>query len=100
MGDSIDIYSDQFQFNLSPYGCTLNFSITDPAPPVPGSNSQTQRLATVRTSVELLKVMTFILRRQIVSKEGQTGVKAEVPMQVLNSMGISREDWDAFWKSM
>ena len=99
MEESIDIYSDQFQVNLGPYGCTLNFMVTDPTPPAPGSTLQAKRVATVRMSVEHLKAMTFIVHRQIALAETQTGVRAEIPMEVLNSLRIAREDWDAFWKS-
>jgi hypothetical protein len=99
MEEPIDVYSDQFQFNVGPYGCNLNFMVTDPVPPAPGSAPQARRLASVRMSVEHLKVMTFILHQQITVAETQTGVRTEIPSQVLNSLHISREDWDAFWRS-
>ena len=100
MGEPIDIYSDQFQVSIGPYGCTLNFMLTDPVPPSPGSPPKAERLATVRTSLEHLKVMTFILRKQILQVEDNSGIKVQIPTQVLNSMGVSPEDWDAFWKSL
>jgi hypothetical protein len=100
MGEPIDIYSDQFQVSIGPYGCTLNFMLTDPIPPSPGSPPKAERLATVRTSLEHLKVMTFILRKQILQVEDNSGIKVQIPIQVLNSMGVSPEDWDAFWKSL
>ena len=99
MGEPIDIYSDQFQVNIGAYGCTMNFMLTSPIPPAPGSVPQAERLATVRTSLEHLKSITFILRKQILQVEDNSGIKIEVPRQVLNAMGISPEDWDAFWKS-
>jgi hypothetical protein len=100
MGDPLDVYSDQFQVNIGPYGCTMNFMLTNPIPPAPGAPPQAERLATVRMSLEHLKVMTFILRRQILQVEANSGVKVEIPMQILNAMGISPEDWNAFWKSL
>ena len=99
MGEPIDIYSDQFQVSIGPYGCTLNFMLTGPTPPAPGSPPQAERLATVRTSLEHLKVLTFILRRQILEAESGMGVKFQLPMTLLNSLKISPEDWDGFWKS-
>ena len=99
MGEPIDIYSDQFQVSIGPYGCTLNFMLTGPIPPAPGSPPQAERLATVRTSIEHLKVLTFILRRQILEAEGGMGIKVQLPMQLLNSLKISPEDWDGFWRS-
>ena len=99
MNEPIDVYSDQFQFNLNPVGCVLNFMISDPVPPAPGSPPKAQRVASIRMSVENLKVLVFLLQRQIRLVENQTGVKAELPIQVLNSMQISPEDWNGFWKS-
>ena len=98
MEDAIDIYTDQFQLNTGPYGCTLNFLLSDPTPPSPGAPPQANRVATVRMSLEHLKTMTFIQRRQILLQEKQTGVKIEVPIQVLNALHISPEDWQGFWK--
>ncbi len=98
MEDAIDIYTDQFQLNTGPYGCTINFLLSDPTPPAPGAPPRANRVATVRTSLEHLKTMTFILRRQILLQERQTGVKIEVPIQVLNALNISPEDWQGFWK--
>ncbi len=98
MDEPIDVYSDQFQINLGPYGSALNFMLSDPNPPPPGSTAQARRRATIRMSIEHLKVMTFILRRQIITMEGQTGVRFDVPMELLNSLRTSREDWDSFWK--
>jgi hypothetical protein len=98
MVEPIDVYSDQFQVNLGPYGCTLNFMLSSATPPAPGSVPQAERMATIRMSLQHLKVVAFVLRRQILLVERETGVKTDIPMQVLNSVQISREDWDAFWK--
>ncbi len=98
MLEPVDIYSDQFQVNTSPYGCTLNFSVSGPTPPAPGAAPQVERLATVRMSLEHLKIMTYVLHRQVQNYEQQTGTHIPIPMQVLNVLQIGREDWDAFWK--
>jgi hypothetical protein len=98
MPDPFDVYADQFAMNLSPYGTTLNFSISSAIPAAPGTTPQSERVATIRMSLEHLKVMSFIIRRQIMQYEQQTGVRIQVPVEVLNSLHISREDWDAIWK--
>jgi len=98
MVESIDIYSDSFQVNTGPYGSTLNFMISQPTPPAPGKMPNSECLATVRMSLEHLKLMTFVLRNQISNHEEKTGVNIQLPIQVLNSLGISPEDWDFFWK--
>jgi len=42
--------------------------------------------------------MAFILRNQILQYEQQTGVNIQIPIEVLNGLRISREDWDTIWK--
>jgi hypothetical protein len=98
MGEPIDVYSDQFQLNLGPYGSTLNFMVSSASPPAPGQVPQPEHKATIRMSLQHLKVMAFVISRQVVRLERETGVKTEIPLQVLNSMQISPEDWNSFWK--
>ena len=98
MPEPVDIYSDQFQINTSPYGCTLNFLVSSAMPPAPGAVQQVDRLATVRMSLEHLKMMIYILHRQVQSYEQQTGTRIPIPAQVLNGLQIGREDWDSFWE--
>jgi hypothetical protein len=97
MPEPVDVYSDQFQLNLGPFGCLLNFSATDPQPPPPGAPPQTHRLATVRMSNEHLKVLTYILHRQVIEYERNTGIRVAIPMQVINGLRIGPEDWETFW---
>jgi|WetSurMetagenome_2_1015567.scaffolds.fasta_scaffold450311_1 hypothetical protein len=98
MADPIDVYTDQFNLNINPYGATLNFSISSATLPAPGTAPQSERVATVRMSHEHMKVMAFILRNQILQYEQQTGVNIQIPIEVLNGLRISREDWDTIWK--
>jgi hypothetical protein len=37
MTEPVSVFIDQFQLNTSPYGATLNFMLTDPVPPSPGT---------------------------------------------------------------
>lgn len=98
MPDPIDVYADQFQINVGPYGCVLNFLVSGPAAPAPGAAPQVERLASVRMSLEHLKTMTYILRRQVIEYERQAGVRIQLPQEVLNSLRIGREDWDTCWE--
>jgi hypothetical protein len=98
MTEPVAVFTDQFQLNTSPYGATLNFLLSDPVPPSPGTAPKVERQATVRMSLEHLKVMTFILLRSVKQYEGQTNTNIQIPMQMLNQMGISLEDWDGCWK--
>lgn len=92
-----DVYVDQFTITLTPFGANLSLSVREPHPP-PGRAPQAQPVGTVRMSVEHLKAMVMILRNHILQVEKQTGVKAEVPRNVLNQFGIAPEDWDRFWE--
>jgi hypothetical protein len=97
MPDPVDVYADQFQVSVGPFGCSLNFLLSGPTPPAPGAAPQVERLATVRTSLEHLKVITFMLRRQVLDYEAQTGTDIPIPAQVLNALRIGLEDWNLFW---
>ncbi|MFA4835850.1 MAG: hypothetical protein WC749_07270 [Dehalococcoidia bacterium] len=98
MEEPIDVYADQFQISIGPFGCSLDFAISPPTPPAPGKLPEVKRVATIRMSLEHLKAMTFLLRRQIMRAERETGVKIELPIQVINGMGISPDDWSDLWK--
>ena len=95
--ESFDVYADQFTVTITPFGANLSFGVQEPHPSV-GRQSQSQNLGTIRMSVEHLKTMVMILRRQILKVEGETGVRAEVPNSILNQIGISPEDWQTFWR--
>jgi hypothetical protein len=97
MPEPIDVYADQFGLNVGAYGSSLNFFVSSATPPAPGTAPHTERLATIRMSLEHLKVMAFVMRRQILQYEQQTGVNIQIPVEVLNGLRISREDWDAIW---
>lgn len=92
-----DVYCDGFQMNVSPYGITLNFTLSGATPPAPGTAPHADRVSTVRMSLEHTKVMAFVLRRQLVKYERDTGISIQVPGGLLNSLQISPEDWQAGW---
>lgn len=97
MPDAIDAYSDQLQMSVGPFGCVLNFLVTSPEPPPQGSPPASQRVASIRTSLEHAKVVAFMLRRQVKLYESNASVNVPIPVEVLNSLHIGREDWEAFW---
>ena len=100
MEEPVDVYADQFQINTGAFGGTLNFNATKPVPPAPGSPPEFNRLATIRMSIEHLKTMTYIIRRQIIKQERDTGISYELPREVLNALQISPEDWESFWRQV
>ena len=95
--ETFDEYSDQFTVTITPFGANLSFAVVEPHPSQTKA-PQTKPLGTIRMSVEHLKTMVMIIRKQILQVEHQQGVKAEVPNSILNQLRISKEDWDSFWK--
>lgn len=93
----MDVYADQFGLNIGPFGCSINFSISSAMPPPPGGAVQGQSLGTVRMSLEHLKVMTYLMRRQLLEFERTTGVQVPVAREVLNQLRIGPEDWTECW---
>ena len=98
MQDVPDIYADQFNFRIGPYGVVLNMELSSPET---SSNRQTPQTVTrIRVSHELLKVMVFMLWRGIRSTEKELGVSFPISNQVLNAHKIAPEDWNAYWASI
>lgn len=95
----VDVYSDQMGMNLGPFGCVINFSQSLAVPPGGGVIGAGTPVATVRMSLEHLKVMVFLLHRQVSQYERESGARVSLPMGVLNQLRIGPEDWQAFWES-
>ena len=98
MSEPIDAYADQFQLSTGPYGASLSFQVSPPMVPAPGAAPNPERVATIRTSLERLKVMAFVLQRQILEHERMAGVTIPIPTNVLNDLRVGLEDWEAFWQ--
>ena len=98
MEEPIDVYSDQFMVTTTAFGANLSFYVNTPHPeqtkPVAA-----EKLATIRMSIEHLKVMTMMIVKQVKKMESDIGVKIAVDRRVLNSLGIPPDDWEEFWKS-
>lgn len=97
MQDPIDAYADQFQLSTGPFGATMSFLVSPPTPSAPGAPVTPDRVATIRTSLEHLKVMAFVMKRQVAEHERLTGASVPLPREVLNELRIGPEDWDSFW---
>ena len=94
--EPFDQYADQFTVSLSPFGANISFGLRE-AHPTPGRAQQSVPLGTMRMSIEHLKTMTFMLRKQVMNFETETGLHVGVPSNVLNQLGIAPEDWNGFW---
>ena len=87
-----EFYVDQFRISLGAYGAAITFGLT-PAHPTPGQMQPAQDLVRVRMSLEHVKVMTMILKRQVKAFEEQTASTINIPRAVYNGLGLSQEDW-------
>lgn len=95
--EPFDLYTDAFTITITPFGANLSFAVRE-AHPSPSKPPQLQHLGTIRMSVEHLKTLVWICRQQVRQVEGQMGVKAEVPRNILNQFGVPPDEWDDFWK--
>lgn len=94
--EPFDEYCDNFTITVTPFGANLSFAVRE-AHPSGARVPQSQHLGTVRMSIEHLKTMVAIIRRQIIQVENETGVRVEVARQILNQLQIAPEDWDSLW---
>jgi hypothetical protein len=90
--DVPDVYSDQFRINTTPYGATLAFAKSQPDTPA-GQAPRSKDQVIVRMSLEHLKVMVMVLKKNLRGYEQRTGITVELPFDMLNQMGLSKEDW-------
>jgi hypothetical protein len=90
--DIPDVYSDQFRVNTTPYGATLAFAKSQPDTPA-GQAPRSKDQVIVRMSLEHLKVMVMVLKKNLKGYEQRTGITIELPFDMLNQMGLSKEDW-------
>jgi hypothetical protein len=87
-----EFYVDQFRVTLGAYGATITFGLTPPHPS-PGQVQPAQDLVRLRMSLEHVKVMIMLLKRQAKAFEEQTGTTVNIPRAVYNGLGLSQEDW-------
>jgi hypothetical protein len=88
-----DIYADQFNMAVSPYGVALTFMLT-PSNPTPIQVPTGDPKAVVRMSLEHAKVMAMVLRRSIKQYELETlGDPVRVPRAILAQLKLSEDDW-------
>ncbi len=93
MAESLpEFYIDQFRVNVAPFGAAMTFGVGDPHPN-PGQIQPVQDVVRLRMSLEHLKVMTMLLKRQLKAYEEQTGMPINIPRVVYNAVGLSGEDW-------
>jgi hypothetical protein len=89
--DVPEFYVDQFRTNVNPYGAAITFGLASPHPTT--GQAQVNDTVLIRMSLEHLKVMAVILKKQLKAYEEQTQATVNIPRAVLNQLGLSPEDW-------
>src|SRR5262245_46449779 len=89
-------YSDHFSMALGPFGCALTFGLTSPAA-LAGEAPQVTPVATVRMSLEHLKVIAFLIQVQVSRYQAEFGSRIELPDKAIESLGATRDKWATFW---
>ena len=92
-----DVYADGFTVTVTPFGSNLSFSLRE-AHPSPSAPQVPRELGTIRMSTEHLKTVVWLCRKQVREVEGKMGVTADVPVGLLNQLGVSPDDWTEFWR--
>jgi hypothetical protein len=98
MNEPFDEYVDGFTLGAGPYGAALNFQRTNPRPIAPGSTPIVEEIGSVRLSLEHLKMMAYVMKRQVDDVEKQLGIEIPLSFQLLNALKIPPEDWQNFWQ--
>ena len=90
-------YSDVFDVVGNAYGLVINFNVSPPVLSQFGGTPTTK--ARIRLSWEMAKVLTCVMMRYIKKTEYDRQVSYPIPMEILNSLQIPRDDWDSLWSS-
>lgn len=98
MSEPFDVYVDQLMIAIGPYGIALNFKKTSAKPVAPGTAQQGEDVGTIRMSLEHLKIMTFLIKRQVDEAQSQMGIDVQIPIRLMNDLRIAPEDWQKFWQ--
>ena len=87
-----EFYVDQFRVTVAPFGGAMTFGLSDPHPS-PGHTLPPQDTVRIRMSLEHMKIMAMLIKRQLKNYEEQMGAPVNIPRQVYNGMSLSQEDW-------
>lgn len=87
-----DVYTDSFQFSVSPYGVSFTFGVNPPHL-APARAEPAKELVVLRMSLENAKVLAMMLRRNLKSYEREQSLEVALPPGLYTQLGIAREDW-------
>ena len=86
-----DYYADQFGLAVGPYGSAMSFGVSDP------HGGPGQQVASIRTSLEHLKVIAFLIHQQILKYESELNVEVPLPDKALESIKTTPDEWQRYW---
>ena len=89
--DVPEFYVDQFHMNISPYGTAITFGLANPNQAA--GQALTRDTVRLRMSLEHMKIMAIIFKRNLKAYEEQMQATVNIPRTVLNQLGLSQEDW-------
>ena len=81
-------WSDLFAAHINPWGAAITFGLRSTRPEEP--STMTIRM---RMGLQQAKVLGLILLRDIRVFEERTGTEVGLPAQMLEELGIPKEDW-------
>lgn len=93
MADEIpEVFSDVFDFALSPYGIAVTFGLTERRQPT-GKAPLAADQVVVRMSLEQAKVLSMLLRKNPSQYERENSLEIALPQAVYVALEIDHQDW-------
>jgi len=87
-----DIYVDRVRTTLSTFGAALSFGISEPHPEN-REESKIDELVTVRMSLQHLKIMLILMKKQLKEFEKANEFEVTLPKSVMDKLGLEEEQW-------
>lgn len=87
-----DFYVDRVRVTVSTFGAALGFGISEPHLDAP-EDSKITDVATIRMSLEHLKVMLIVLKKQLKEFEKANDFEVALPKEVIARLGLEEEKW-------
>lgn len=88
-----DLFADGMLVTISPFAVNITFTQREPHP-AQGRQPEVQNKAIVRMSPEHAKIMTMLLRRNLLEYERRMGGQIKLPMEIYRDLGVAEEDWN------
>lgn len=83
-----DYYGEVFNIMTTPWGASITFGVGPHKPKEEGHD-----VCVVRLSHETAKSLAMLLRKQLKVYERETHTSIALPLDVMNQLGMSQEDW-------